>query len=208
LFEKGADKLNLPAAPAIKFSFNVPNFFTSTRICLAVAVACLLSLGTKTEILIAGILLIVAASTDFFDGFLARRLGQTSLFGSLFDIVADQILFMPSLILSITSGLFHRVDGLFILNPYLYAVPALTGGVAVLAGVAIFLLKSRKRAMEFPTPTGIAKVNYWFWLTPLILAVLNIGPDILLAILMYLAVISTAMTFYSYLKKGSYVFTD
>jgi phosphatidylglycerophosphate synthase len=205
---KVVDKLNLPAAPAIKFSFNVPNVFTSTRICLAVAIACLLALGTKTEILIAGILLIIAASTDFFDGFLARRLGQTSLFGSLFDIVADQVLFMPALILAITSGLFHRVDGLFLLNPYLYAVPALTGGVAVLAGVVIFLLKSRKRAMVFPTPTGVAKVNYWFWLTPLILAVLNIGPNLLLAVLMYLAVISTALTFYSYLKKGSYVFTD
>jgi phosphatidylglycerophosphate synthase len=200
--------LNISPAQAIKFNFNVPNTFTSTRICLAIAIACLLSTGAQTLIFVAGILLIIAATTDFFDGFLARRLGQTSLFGSLFDIVADQVLFMPALIMAITNGLFDRVNGLFILNPYLYAVPALTGGVTVLGGVAIFLIKSRKRPMVFPTPTGVAKVNYWFWLAPLILAVLNIGPDILLAILMYLAVISTILTFYSYLRKGSYVFTD
>ncbi len=201
-------KLNKPAAQAIRFNLNVPNALTSTRICLAIAIACLLSFNSKTLTLTAGILLIAAASTDFFDGFLARRLGQTSLFGSLYDIVADQCLFMPALILAMTNGLFDRVNGIFVLNPYLYAVPALTGGVTVLAGVAIYLLKSRRKAMDFPTPTGVAKVNYWFWLTPLILAVLNIGPDLLLAILMYLAVISTALTFYSYLRKGSYVFTD
>jgi hypothetical protein len=62
--------------------------------------------------------------------------------------------------------------------------------------------------MEFPTPTGIAKVNFWFWLAPLVIAVFGIGPDWLLAVLMYLAIISTILTFYSYLKKGSYVFTD
>jgi phosphatidylglycerophosphate synthase len=196
------------SAQAIKFRLNVPNAFTSTRICLAVVITCLLALGTKTEILVAGILLIVAASTDFFDGYLARRLGQTSLFGSLFDIVADQVLFMPALILAVSTGLFDRVDGMVLLNPYLYAVPALLGGVAVLSGVVIYLLKTRHKAMTFPTPTGVAKVNYWFWLAPLILAILNIGPDILLAILMYLAVVSTILTFYSYLKKGSYVFTD
>lgn len=196
------------SAQAIKFRINVPNAFTSTRICLAIVIACLLALGTKTDILVAGILLIVAATTDFFDGFLARRLGQTSLFGSLYDIVADQVLFMPSLILAISAGCFDRVDGMVLLNPYLYAVPALIGGVAVLSGVVIYLLKTRRKAMAFPTPTLIAKCNYWFWLAPLILAILNLGPNLLLAVLMYLAVVSTILTFYSYLKKGSYVFTD
>jgi phosphatidylglycerophosphate synthase len=167
-----------------------------------------LALGTESQITTAGILLIIAATTDFFDGFFARRLGQTSLFGSLFDMVADQLLFMPALILSVSAGLFSRVDGLMLLNPYLYAVPVLTGGTAVLAGIAIFLLKSRKRPMIFPTPTGIVKLTYWFWLAPLILAVLKIGPDMLLAVLMYLALFTTLLSFYSYLKKGSYVFTD
>jgi len=41
-----------------------------------------------------------------------------------------------------------------------------------------------------------------------VIAVFGIGPEWLLAVLMYLAIISTVLTFYSYLKKGSYVFTD
>jgi phosphatidylglycerophosphate synthase len=200
--------LNITSSQKLVFKLNVPHVFTATRVILAVVIAFLLSSKGETAIFTAGILIIIAAITDFFDGFLARRLGQASLVGSLFDIIADQILFMPSLILAIAAGLFARTDSMMPFNPYPYAVPALAGGVAVLTGVGIFLWKRRSRAMEFPTPTMVAKTNFWFWLAPLVLAVLKIGPDILLAVLMYLAIISTILTFYSYLKKGSYVFTD
>ena len=84
----------------IKFALNVPNIITAVRVVLAIVIACLLVLGSKSEIMAAGVLLIIAASTDWLDGFLARRLGQASLIGSLFDLVADEILFMPSLILA------------------------------------------------------------------------------------------------------------
>ena len=93
-------------------------------------------------------------------------------------------------------------------NPYPYVVFALAGGVTVLAGVGTFIWKRRTRALEFPSPTGVAKLNFWFWLAPLVVAIFGIGPGWLLAVLMYLAIISTALSFYSYLKKGSYVFTD
>ena len=189
----------------LKLSLNVPNVITAVRVVMAGIICWLLWQG---EFLAAGILILIAAATDGLDGLLARRLGQSSLGGSLFDLVADELLFMPSLILAIMAGLFSRADHLMPLNPYPYAVLALAGGVAVFAGIGSYLWKRRSRAMEFPTPTGIAKVNFWFWLAPLVVAVFGIGPDWLLAVLMYLAIISTILTFYSYLKKGSYVFTD
>jgi phosphatidylglycerophosphate synthase len=199
--------LNKPAESAIKFTLNVPNILTTIRIILAIIVVTLLALGNSTQVLAAGIILGVAAVTDFFDGFLARKLGQTSLFGSLYDIVADEILFMPTLIVAVISGLFDRTAGMVWWNPYLYAGPALLGGVTVVAGVVIYIIKRRKRVFEFPTPTKVAKMNYWFWIAPLFLAIINVGPDLLLAVLMYAALVSTIATFYSYLKKGSYVFT-
>lgn len=200
--------MNKSPGQDVRFRLNVPNAITSIRIVLAVIIACLLALGNETQTQLAGFLLIAAAGTDWLDGFTARRLKQSSLFGSLFDLTADEILFMPALVFAVTGGLFARADGLFIFNPYLYAIPALLGGVFVIAGVIIYLIKRRKRVFEFPTPTRMAKINFWFWLAPLFLAVLNLGPDMLLAVMMYLAVISTILTFYSYLKKGSYVFTD
>ncbi len=192
----------------LKLSLNIPNTLTFVRIFLVIPIILLLNQGSESSVLLAGILLVIAAITDWLDGFSARRLGQSSLAGSILDIVADQILFMPSLILAIATGLFARTDTLVPLNPYLYAVPALAGGVTVLAGIGIYLWKRRSRIFAFPTPTGVAKVNFWFWLAPLIVAIFKVGPDILLAVLMYLAIISTILTFYSYLKKGGYVFTD
>jgi cardiolipin synthase len=201
---KSKQKDNTPKQE-LKLSLNVPNVITAVRVVMAGIICWLLWQG---EFLAAGILILIAAATDGLDGLLARRLGQSSLGGSLFDLVADEILFMPSLILAIIAGLFSRTDHLMPLNPYPYAVLALAGGVAVFAGIGSYLWKRRSRAMEFPTPTGIAKVNFWFWLAPLVIAVFGIGPDWVLAVLMYLAIISTILTFYSYLKKGGYVFTD
>ena len=189
----------------LRLALNIPNIVTAMRVVLAGIIAWLL---WQHLFLAAGILILVAASTDWLDGFLARRLGQSSLGGALFDLVADEIFFMPSLILAIAAGVFSKTDSLMPWNPYPYAVLALAGGVAVLAGVGTYLWKRRSRAFEFPTPTGVAKVNFTFWLAPLVVAVLGIGPVWLLAVLMYLAIISTVLTFYSYLKKGSYVFTD
>jgi len=194
-----------PLNPELTFDLNVPNIITSTRVVMAGFAAWLISQG---EFLSAGIMIIVAAATDGLDGLFARRLKQSSLGGSIFDMIADELLFMPCLVLAVIAGLFSRTDSMMPLNPYPYAVLALAGGVAVFAGIGSYLWKRRSRAMEFPTPTGVAKVNFWFWLAPLVIAVFSIGPDWLLAVLMYLAIVSTILTFYSYLKKGGYVFTD
>jgi phosphatidylglycerophosphate synthase len=197
--------INQTLNPELTFDVNVPNIITSTRVVMAGFAAWLIFQGEYTA---AGVLIVIAACTDGLDGLFARRLRQSSLVGSIFDMIADQLLFMPCLILAIIAGLFSKADGMMPFNPYPYAVLALAGGVAVFAGIGSYLWKRRSREMEFPTPTGIAKVNFWFWLAPLVIAVFGIGPNWLLAVLMYLAVVSTILTFYSYLKKGGYVFTD
>jgi len=199
---------NPTAGRSLRLTLNVPNVVTASRVLLAMVIGYLLHTGEPVAIARAGILLIVAGSTDTLDGFLSRRLRQETPGGALFDLVADELLFMPSLILAIGAGLFARADGLVPWNPYFYAVPALSGGASVLAGVAVFLWKRRSRVFDFPSPPPVAKANYWFWMAPLIVAVLGVGPDLLLAVLMYLAFISTVLTFYAYLKKGGYVFTD
>jgi len=192
----------------LAISCNIPNALTLTRIAMAGIIAWLLFMRWPGGITAAGILLIVASLTDTLDGIIARRLGQATLFGSLFDMIADQTLFMSALILAIRAGVFAKADNFMPLNAYLYAGPALLGGVFVLSGIGMYLWKRRTRQIEFPTPTKVAKFNFIFWLVPLIVAILGIGPDWLLAMLMYMAIISTVATFYSYLRKGSYVFTD
>ena len=198
---------NLKEQKVLALSFNVPNAITAVRIILVVPIAWLLCREGTAEVLLAGILLCIAWATDGLDGFVARRLGQLSLAGALFDLVADRVLMTPALIIAVANGLWWRTAGLMPLNPYPYAVIVVAGDITVLAGVFIFMWKQRSRAIEFPTPTQIAKITYSVQMLTLVVGILGIGPDMLLAVLMYLAIIFTLLSFYSYLKKGGYVFT-
>jgi CDP-diacylglycerol---glycerol-3-phosphate 3-phosphatidyltransferase len=49
---------------------------------------------------------VIAMSTDFFDGRIARRTGRTSSFGSLLDPVADKILVLCTLVVLLGADVF------------------------------------------------------------------------------------------------------
>jgi len=187
--------------------FNVPNAVTAARVVLAMVIAWLLIQGGAAGILLAGILLIVAWATDGLDGFLARRLGQSTLGGALFDLVADRVLMTPVLLLSVAGGLWWHTANLMPFNPYPYVVIVIAADLTVLAGVLTFMWKRRNRAIQFPFPTQIARITYSVQMITLVVAILGIGPDRLLAALMYLTIMFTLLASYSYLKKGGYVFT-
>jgi len=199
---------NQPSDQELRLALNLPNTVTAVRIVLSITSACLLYKGGSVEFLVAGILIIIAGCTDWLDGFLARRLGQSSVGGAMMDLVADQVLAIPNLILAIAAGLFSRTDNLMPFNPYPYAVIMVASGAAVLVGVSTYLWKRGSRGFELPTPTMVAKIPMFFWIPTLVVAVLGIGPDWLLAGLMYLGIIFTVVAFASYLRKASYVFTD
>ena len=187
---------------------NVPNTITAVRVVLAVVVAILLIQATSTGIIWAGILLLVAWGTDGLDGFLARKLKQQTLFGSLFDLVADRCIMTPALIITIIGGYWQRTAGLMPFNPYPYAVVVFIADITVLVGVITLLWKRRTRTVNFPPPTQIARISYSVQMPTLVLGVWGIGPDALLVTFMYLTIIVTVLAFYTYLKKASYVFTS
>jgi cardiolipin synthase (CMP-forming) len=58
-----------------------------------------LSIDEATRNLIATVLFVVFALTDWLDGYLARKLNQTSAFGAFLDPVADKILVCASLLI-------------------------------------------------------------------------------------------------------------
>ena len=200
-------EMNNSADQSLSWSLNIPNAVTTTRVVLAVVIAWLLLQGGATEILLAGILLIVGWVSDGLDGLLARRKGQSTLTGALFDLIADRVLMTPTLILAVAGGLWSRTTGLMPFNPYPYAIVVVAADLTVLAGVFTFIWKRRRRAIEFPAPTLIARITYSVQMPTLVVGVLGIGPDMLLAALMYLTIILTLVASYSYLRKGGYVFT-
>jgi CDP-diacylglycerol--glycerol-3-phosphate 3-phosphatidyltransferase len=76
---------------------NLPNIITLARILLVpVFVVIYLWPGDRTYI-IAATLFALAAATDWLDGYLARRLNQTTPFGAFLDPVADKLIVVSAL---------------------------------------------------------------------------------------------------------------
>ncbi|WP_018714027.1 CDP-diacylglycerol--glycerol-3-phosphate 3-phosphatidyltransferase [Brachymonas chironomi] len=78
----------------------IPTALTWTRIAaipLLMAVF-YLPLAEQTQNLVAALMFIIFAMTDWFDGYLARKLNQTSAFGAFLDPVADKFLVCASVL--------------------------------------------------------------------------------------------------------------
>ncbi len=79
-------------------ALNIPNALTVLRIVLIPVVLWLLAAGTPKASFWAAMVYIVSTVTDFFDGWLARRMGLTSLVGKFLDPLADKLLVMATLV--------------------------------------------------------------------------------------------------------------
>lgn len=78
---------------------NIANILTWIRIAaIPVVVYCFFN-AMEMSRPIAGIVFAVAAITDLLDGYIARRLGQTSKFGEFLDPVADKLMVAVALVL-------------------------------------------------------------------------------------------------------------
>ena len=78
---------------------NLPNVLTLVRLALIPVFVILFYWPTEISNLLAAIVFIAAALTDLLDGFLARKLKQTTKFGAFLDPVADKIIVCTALIL-------------------------------------------------------------------------------------------------------------
>lgn len=84
--------------------WNAPNVLTILRIILIPFFVLLYFTGLPQWNIWAAIIFIVAAVTDWLDGYLARKHNQVSDFGKLWDPVADKLLVLAALLLLMDWG--------------------------------------------------------------------------------------------------------
>ncbi|MFM8929208.1 MAG: CDP-diacylglycerol--glycerol-3-phosphate 3-phosphatidyltransferase [Betaproteobacteria bacterium] len=91
--------------------FTIPTMLTWLRIVAipVIIVVFAMPLAVETRNLVATVLFVAVALTDWADGYLARKLGQTSAFGAFLDPVADKFLVCACLLVLVEMG---RVDTL------------------------------------------------------------------------------------------------
>jgi CDP-diacylglycerol---glycerol-3-phosphate 3-phosphatidyltransferase len=89
--------------------FNVPNALTWFRILAIPLVVVVFYWQAPWARPAAGLLFFLAGITDYLDGYLARRLNQTSNFGAFLDPVADKLIVATALVLLVEAHPGHWV---------------------------------------------------------------------------------------------------
>ena len=85
-----------------QYILNLPNKLTLTRVLIVPILVVVLL--TKLNQWLAVIIFLTAATTDFVDGYLARRRKQVTVLGKLMDPIADKLLIAASLISLVEIG--------------------------------------------------------------------------------------------------------
>ena len=80
-------------------SYTIPNILTLLRIALIPMLVIVYFSSFEMAMPIAAIIFILAGVTDLLDGYLARKLNQTSAFGAFLDPVADKLIVTCALVI-------------------------------------------------------------------------------------------------------------
>lgn len=138
----------------------------------------------------------LAAITDWLDGYLARRWGETSAFGAFLDPVADKLMVAAALILLVELGRAEAYLAIIIIGREI-AISALREWMAQLG-------RSRKTAVAF-----IGKIKTVAQMTALIALLLweNVIPGISTPLLgtfaLWIAAILTLWSMFHYLRRAA-----
>lgn len=176
--------------------FSLPNLLTMSRIVVIPLVVITFYIDSQEARWVAVALFALAAISDFFDGFLARRWNQVSSLGRFLDPIADKLL-VASVLMMLVG--FERVTQLSVLP----AVVILCREILV-SGLREFLAEIR---VGMPV-TKLAKWKTTFQLAALPLLILgDKAPYDLPArpvgeVLLWVAAALTIITGYDYLKSG------
>jgi cardiolipin synthase (CMP-forming) len=133
--------------------FNLPTLLTWARIAaipLILAVFYWPSLAVPTQNLIATVLFVVFAITDWADGYLARKLNQTSAFGAFLDPVADKFLVCACVLVLVHLGRADVFVALIIIGREI-AISALREWMAMIGAtrsVAVHMVGKLKTSVQ------------------------------------------------------------
>jgi len=123
---------------------NIPNILTLLRIALIPVFVLLFYLPVQWSHLATALVFALAAATDWLDGYLARRLQETSAFGAFLDPVADKLMVATALVLLVET------------NPTNYPGVLLAIAAAVIVGREITISALREWMAEVGAAATVA----------------------------------------------------
>ena len=173
--------------------YNLPNMLTISRIVVIPVIFLAIYIHTITWSLLTAVLFIIAAITDYFDGYLARSRNETSALGRLLDPIADKLLVVSALLIIVANGMVNKIS-------YIPVVLILCREVLV-SGLREFLAEVK---VGMPV-TRLAKWKTAFQMTALSLILLGRASNVFAVsgeVLLWVAGVLTFITGYQYFEKG------
>ena len=173
---------------------NIPNILTLVRIGLIPCILVIYYLPYKWASMAAAAVFLLAALTDWLDGYLARRLDQTTALGAFLDPVADKLIVAVALVMLTET----------------YAEPYLTVPAVVIVGREIVISALREWMAEMGKRASVAvsmvgKVKTGLQMTAIVV-LLGAPPHTLLAQLgvatLYGAAALTLWSMWMYLRAA------
>jgi CDP-diacylglycerol--glycerol-3-phosphate 3-phosphatidyltransferase len=149
--------------------FSIPNLMTWTRIAAIPFIVFVFDapLDSETKNLVATVMFVLFALTDWLDGYLARKLNQTSAFGAFLDPVADKFLVCASLLVLVDLGRVDVIVALLIIGREI-AISSLREWMALIGAsksVAVNLLGKLKTTLQMVAiPFLLFDGVLWGWL--------------------------------------------
>ena len=95
---------------------NLPTYLTLLRIVLIPVLVILFYLPWKDSHAACALVFMIAGLTDWLDGYLARRLNQTSAFGAFLDPVADKLMVAAALIMLVQINRVNAIVAVIIIG--------------------------------------------------------------------------------------------
>jgi len=181
----------------------IPNALTLIRILLVPVLVVVFYLPFKNHLLVAAVIFGLAAITDWFDGYLARRLGQMTAFGAFLDPVADKLMVVIALVL-----LVERHDTLL----FTLAACVIIGREIVVSALREWMAELGERTSVAVSYVGKVKTGFQMFAITGLLAI-NPATDEgwLLALCYFVLYIAAVLTLWSmaiYLKAAWAIIKD
>jgi CDP-diacylglycerol--glycerol-3-phosphate 3-phosphatidyltransferase len=181
----------------------IPNLLTFIRILLIPVLVVVFYLPFHNHLLAASLIFALAAVTDWFDGYLARRLGQMTAFGAFLDPVADKLMVAIALVL-----LVERHDTLL----FTLAACVIIGREIVVSALREWMAELGERTSVAVSYVGKIKTVFQMLAITGLLAIDPMTQENWLLIVCYLVLyISAALTLWSmaiYLKAAWIIIKD
>ena len=176
--------------------YTIPNIITFIRIFLIPIILYLMFSENPNIVLLAGGLFIISSISDYFDGYLARTLNQSSRLGTLLDPIADKLLVASVIIVLVDTRVITHI----------HVIPAI---IILLREIAISGLREFLAKLNTDMPVSrLAKYKTTFQMVSLSILIISLGFELndflwnIGLIALWVAALITLLSGYNYIVKG------